>query len=147
MQGMYFEQLEIGQRLTSPRRTITEADIVLFTRLSGLVNPLFTDDLFAREKGFSTRVAPGPLTLCFALGLTDDIAYGTASAALEIDKVKFIRPVRPGDTIWVTTTVTEKRESRSRPEQGPVTLSHEVYNQDGNMVCTFARTVMFFKKQ
>ena len=147
MQGLYFDKLEVGGEFTSPRRTVTEADIVLFTCLTGLLNPLFTDELFAREKGFGSRVAPGPLTLSFAIGLTDDLTYRTVSAALGIDKVRFISPVRPGDTICVKTTVTDKRESASRPDRGPVTLRHEVYNQKDETVCTFERTVMFLKRQ
>ena len=101
MQGVYFDELEVGRKLTSARRTLTEADVVFFTGLTGMLNPLFTDDIFAQEKGFGTRIAPGLLTVCLAIGLTDDITYYTASAALEIDKIKFISPVRPGDTIWV----------------------------------------------
>ena len=146
MQGKYFDELEIGQVLTSPRRTVTETDIVLFTCLTGLNDPLFTDDIFAKEKGFGTRVAPGPLTVCLTIGLTEEINFGTSSAVLGIDKIRFLSPVRPGDTISVKTTVTNKRESRSRPDRGPVTLSHEVYNQKGETVCTFERTVMLFKQ-
>ena len=147
MQGMYFEELEVGCEFTSPRRTITEADIVFFTCLTGLLNPLFTDELFAREKGFGTRVAPGPLTVSFAIGLTDELLYRTVSAALGIDKVRFISPVIPGDTIWVKTTITAKRESASRPDRGPATLRHEVYNQKDEIVCTFERTAMFLKRE
>lgn len=147
MQGMYFDELEVGRQFTSPRRTVTETDIVLFTGLTGLLNPLFTDELFAREQGFGTRVVPGPLTVSFAIGLTDEIAYGTVTAALGIDKVRFLSPVKPGDTIWVKTTVTDKRESASRPDRGPVTLRHEVHNQKDEIVCTFERTAMFLKRQ
>lgn len=147
MQGIYFDELEVGCEFISPRRTVTEADIVIFTCLTGLFNPLFTDELFAREKGLGTRVAPGPLTVSYAIGLTDELTYRTVSAALGIDKVKFINPVRPGDTIWVKTIVTSKRESVSRPDRGPATLRHEVYNQKDEIVCTFERTAMFLKQQ
>ena len=147
MQGMYFDELEVGRELTSPRRTVTEADIVFFTCLTGLLNPLFTDDLFAKEQGFGTRVAPGPLIVSFAIGLTDELVYRTVSALLGIDKVRFISPVRPGDTIWVKTTVLDKRESASQPDRGPATMKHEVQNHKGETVCTLERTAMFLKRQ
>ena len=147
MQGIYFDELDVGCNFTSPRRTVTETDIVLFTCLTGLLNPVFTDELFAREKGLGGRVAPGPLILSFAMGLTDELIYRTVSAALGIDTVKLISPVRPGDTIWVKTTITDKRESTSSPDRGPATLRHEVYNQKEECVCTFERTLMFLKRE
>lgn len=146
MRGKYFDELKVGDEFVSPRRTITEADIVLFTSLAGLMNPLFTDEEFAREKGFGTRIAPGPLTVCFALGLTDEIGYGTAAAALAINNVRFSAPVKPGDTIGVKTTIVNKRESASRPDRGLISLHHDVYNQRGEQVCTFERTLMFLKQ-
>lgn len=145
MQGKYFEEMEVSREFLSPRRTITEADVVLFTCLCGLFNPLFTDEEFAQERGFGTRVAPGPLTMCFAMGLTDELGYGTVSAALGINDVRFSAPVLPGDTIQVRTTVTDKRESSSHPDRGLVTLRHNVLNHKGEQVCTFERTLLFLK--
>jgi acyl dehydratase len=146
MLGKYFEELKAGDEFISQRRTITEADIVLFTSLTGLLNPLFTDELFAREKGLGTRVAPGPLTLCYAIGLTDELVYRTVQAVLSINNVKLTAPVRPGDTIWVKTTIMDKRETKSKPDHGIGTLHHEVYNQRDELVCTYDRTLMFLKK-
>ena len=147
MQGRYLQELEVGQDFVSPRRTITETDIVLFTSLVGLVNPIFTDEIFAREQGLGTRIAPGPLTIAIAMGLSDEIVYGTAIAALGIDNARFTAPVKPGDTLHVKTTVISKRESTSRPDRGPVTLRHEVYNHRGEQVCSFERTAMVLKRQ
>jgi len=146
MQGKYWDELEVGQEFLSHRRTLTEADVTLFTCLAGLLNPLFTDEVFAREKGFGSRVAPGPLTVSIAMGLTDEILFGTATAALGVDKVRFTAPVRPGDTLQVKTTVVDKRLSTSRPDRGPVTVRHEVFNQDGKQVCVFERTLMVLKR-
>ena len=146
MIGKYFDELEVEDQFTSARRTITEADIVIFTSLSGLLNPLFTDEEFAREKGFGSRVTPGPLIVCYAIGLTDELVYGTVAAVLGIDKARFNIPVKPGDTIQVKTTVVSKRESISHPDRGPIILGHEVFNQQGNQVCSFERTLMFLKK-
>jgi len=146
MQGKYFEELQAGDEYLSPRRTISEADIVLFTSITGLLNPLFTDEIFAREKGLGMRVAPGPLTLSYAIGLADELVYGTVHAVLGINNVKFTVPVKPGDTIRVKTTIVDKIESTSRPDRGIGTLHQEVYNQLEEMVCTFQRTMMFLKR-
>ncbi len=146
MLGKYFDELKVGDEFSSPRRTITETDVVIFTSLTGLRNPLFTDEEFAREKGFGTRIAPGPLTMCFAIGLTDELVYGTATAVLGISNIKFTSPVKPGDTIGVKTTITAKRESNTYPDQGLVSLRHEVHNQRGEQVCSFERTLLLFKR-
>ena len=146
MPGKYFDELKVGDRFTSPKRTIGEADITMFTSLCWLLNPLFTDEEYARSKGFGARVAPGPLTLSYAIGLTDELVYGTVAAALGIKEATFSSPVLPGDTIFIRTTVTGKRESASRPDRGPVTLRHEVYNQRDQQVCVFERTLMLYKR-
>lgn len=146
MTGLYFDEFKVGDQFHSARRTMTETAVVMFTSLAGLFNPLFVDEVFAREKGFGSRIAPGPLTMAFALGLTEELVDGTAVAALGINNARFMAPVRPGDTVSVRTTVVEARPSTSRPDRGIVTLRHEISNQEGRGVCTFERTLMMFKK-
>ena len=146
MQGKFFEELQVGDQFTSQRRTITETDVVNFTCLTGLLNPLFTDEVFAREKGFGTRVVPGPLTLGIIIGMTDYLCYGTITAVLAIDNVRFTAPVQINDTIWSKIRISNKRESASRGDRGIVTLQHEVYNQRNELVCRFERTLMFLKR-
>lgn len=146
MQGKFFEELAVGDQFTSQRRTMTETDIVIYTCLTGLLNPLFIDEEFAKEKGFGTRVVPGPLTMGITIGMTDELCYGTIAAVLGIDKVRFTAPVKPGDTIGIKTSVINKRESASRPDRGVVTLQHEVCNQKNELVCSFERTLMFLKQ-
>jgi len=146
MQGKFFEELEVGDQFTSPRRTLTETDVVLFTSLTGLLNPLFIDEEFAREKGFGTRVVPGPLTMGIIIGITDYLCYGTMVAVLGIDNARFTAPVKIGDTIWSKIRIGNKRESASRGDRGIVTFQHEVYNQKDELVCKFERTLMFLKR-
>jgi len=146
MQGKFFDELEVGDQFTSHRRTITQTEVVNFVCLIGLLNPLFTDEEFAREKGLGVRVVPGPLTMGIAIGLTDELCYGTITAVLGIDNAKFTAPVEIGDTIWVKTRIINKRESASRRDRGLITLQHEVCNQKGEKVCGFERTLMFIKQ-
>lgn len=126
----------------SRRRTITEADSVLFTSMTGIIDPVFTDDIFARQQLFGGRVVPGPMIMAYAMGLTDAIGYGSVVAALGISNARFEQPVRPGDTIEVVTTVAAARRSASRPGTGVVTLRHAVMNQAGDRVQQFERTLL-----
>jgi len=146
MKGKHFEEFWTGDEFVSHRRTITETDIVLFTSITGLLNPIFTDEEFAKEKGLGTRVAPGPLIVSIAMGLSDELLYGTVAAALGVNNVRFTAPVKPGDTLYTKTMVVDKRESASRVDRGVVTLRHEVYNQRQEMVCSFERALMVYKK-
>jgi acyl dehydratase len=126
----------------SRRRTITETDGVMFTSMTGIVDPVFTDEIFANENLFGGRVVPGPMVMTYAMGLTDELGYGSVLAALGINNATFRSPVRPGDTIRVATRITLARRSESRPETGVVTMAHAVFNQDGVEVQSFERTLL-----
>lgn len=141
---MFFEEFEKAgdEEFVSRRRTITEADAVLFTSLTGIVDPVFTDEIFAREQLFGGRVVPGPMIMSYAMGLTDELGYGSVVAALGIDNVRFMSPVRPQDTIQVHSTVASTRPSESRPELGIVTLQHRVVLQDERVAQSFERTLL-----
>lgn len=145
---MYFEDFEDAAQdeFTSRRRTITQTDGVLFTSLTGITDPVFTDEIFAREQLFGTRVVPGPMVMAYAMGLTDELGYGSVVAALGINNAKFISPVRPDDTIQVKTRILLTRRSDSRPDTGIVTLGHEVVNQDSVTVQRFERTLLVLER-
>ena len=143
MQGRFADEFAVGDRFTSHARTITEADVVAFTSLTGIAGPTFTDDTFARSTALGSRLVPGPLVLAYALGLTSELVYGTVLAALGIDEVRFLAPTHHGNTVWVRTEVTAHRPSRSRPGTAIVVLGHEVFI-DGleSPSCTFSRTML-----
>lgn len=146
---MFFEDFEEAGdcEFVSRRRTITQTDGVLFTSLTGINDPVFTDELFAKEQLFGTRVVPGPMVMAYAMGLTDDLGYGSVVAALGINNAKFVSPVRPDDTVHVKTRVVLVRASESRPGKGIVTLRHEVVNQDSTIVQSFERTLLVLRRQ
>ncbi|HJQ46790.1 MAG TPA: MaoC/PaaZ C-terminal domain-containing protein, partial [Amycolatopsis sp.] len=68
MRGKAADELEVGARFRSHRRTITETDIVMFASLTWITDPIFTDSVFASTTQFGRRVAPGPLLVGYALG-------------------------------------------------------------------------------
>ena len=119
--GLYFEQFEQGQVVTSPGRTITEADVVAFAGLSGDYNQLHTDDEFARETPYGRRIAHGLLGLAAASGLAARAGFieGTTQAFIGLT-YKFTAPVFIGDTIHLRATVSKLRPMPSMGAHGGV---------------------------
>jgi acyl dehydratase len=132
--AIFFEDMAVGQTYTSPRRTISETDIVRFAGLTGDYNPLHTDDIFAAASGFGQRIAHGPMLVGMAFGLLSRVGLldGTALALLEITWT-FQAAVKPQDTIHVQATVADARLSRKK-DRGVVQLNIEIVNQHGKPV-------------
>lgn len=132
--GLYFEEFEVGRKVASPGRTVTETDVIMFAGLSGDYNQLHTDDEFARGAQFGARVAHGLLGLSIASGLATRLGLmeGTVEAFLGLDW-KFRRPIYLGDTIHVTVEVANTR-AMQRLGGGIVDFDVEVVNQDGEVV-------------
>jgi len=132
--GLYFEDYTPGQELTTPGRTMTEADIVAFAGLSGDFNPLHTDAEFARETAYGERIAHGLLGLAVASGLAAQAGFieGTVLAFTGLDW-RFKGPIRIGDTIHVRARVHRLRPMPS-VGGGMVILEVSVLNQQDQVV-------------
>ncbi len=132
--GRYFEDFELGDRLITAARTITESDIVTFAGLAGDFNQIHTDAVFAAEGGFGQRVAHGLLVQSVATGLTvqSGIIEGTVLAFRELN-AKFSLPVFIGDTIHVTLEIIKVKPLR-RLGGGNITMKYNVHNQDDKVV-------------
>jgi acyl dehydratase len=132
---LYFEDFQVGQRFTTPARTVTEADIVNFAGVSGDFNPIHTDAEFARSTPFGVRIAHGLLVLSMLTGLRQRSGHfeGTLIAWLEIRNYRFLKPVFIGDTVHGETEILEKRET-SRPDRGILVQKVRVLNQKGEVV-------------
>jgi acyl dehydratase len=132
---LYFEDVEVGFRFETPRRTVTEADLVAFAGVSGDFNPLHTDSVFAAGSIYGERIAHGALVLSLATGLRQRVGLfdGTLMGLLEIRNWRFAAPVRIGDTIRVENEVTELRETSKR-DRGIMVQRIEVLNQDDAVV-------------
>ncbi len=146
-QGLYFEEFEIGQKVITPGRTITEADIVSFAGLSGDYNLIHTDAEYSKGTPFGQRVAHGLLVLSIVsgLGVRTGVMEGTVLAFREINNWKFSRPVFIGDTIHAVMTVTEKK-AIPRLGGGAVILTLEVKNQRDETVMRGLWTVLIASK-
>jgi len=139
LRGRYFEELEVGERMTTLSRTITETDIINFVCLAGITEELFTSIEYIEEKSvFKRRVAPGALTFAIAEGLTiqTGLLHDTGMAFLGLRELQIKAPVFKDDTIRVEIEVKEKRET-SRPDRGIVCFIHRVKNQRGEVVMEY----------
>jgi 3-hydroxybutyryl-CoA dehydratase len=133
--GMYFEEFEQGQRITTVGRTVTESDIVNFAGLSGDFTQIHTDAVYSLSSPAGQRVAHGLLILSIASGLVfqTGLMEGTVVYFREIDEWKFIKPIFIGDTIHVDTEILETKELR-RTGTGLVTIQLDVQNQEDQTV-------------
>ncbi len=132
--GLYFEDFEIGQKVITAGRTLTESDIVRFAGLSGDFNQIHTDAAYAAQDTFGQRVAHGLLIQSIASGLAVQTGFieGTVLAFRELT-CKFSRPVFIGDTIHVQLDVSEKK-ALPRLGGGNVIMKYSVLNQEGQVV-------------
>ncbi len=148
MAGKYFEDLEVGATYKHEiGRTITETDNVLFSALTMNNQPLHLNADFATQTEFGQRIVNGIFTLGLVVGISvNDLTQGTIIGNLSYEHVVHPRPLFHGDTVYVESEVVSKRESRSRPEAGIVTLKHIGRNQHGDIVIEVTRTALFLKR-
>jgi len=136
----FFEELQIGETLTTHRRTVTEADIVNFAGISGDHFYAHVDDIAARESMFGRRVAHGYFVLSAAAGLFVDPAPGPVLANYGLESLRFTKPVHAGDTIHVKLTCKSRTSKETPPDgipQGVVAWDVAVINQDNELVATY----------
>lgn len=114
--GLYLEDLHVGQS-ASFAKTVTEADILLFSGVSGDTNPVHLNADYAASTPFKTRIAHGMLSAGFISAILGTRLPGPGTIYLS-QNLKFKAPVRIGDTVVATATITAIDEAKRR-----VTLS------------------------
>lgn len=141
--GRYFEDFKVGDIYEHrPGKTVTEYDNHLFTLLTLNTHPMHFDAEFAKTSEFKRNLVVSPYTLALLIGMSVTDCSQKAIANLGMDEVKFTKPVFAGDTLYGESEVLEKRESKTRPGQGIVTIVTRGFNQNGEMVCTFRRNML-----
>jgi acyl dehydratase len=135
--GFYWNDLEVGEQFRTLNRTITEADIVQFIGVTGMVETLFTDLSFGEHHGaIKGRVSPAALVYTIIEGLLCQATMQTTGLALlEVEK-KVLKPVFAGDTVHAEVEVTQVRPT-SKGNRGIVTTQNNVVNQHGDIVITY----------
>ena len=145
--GRYFEQFEVGDVYEHrPGRTISEADNTWFTLLTMNQHPLHFDFAYAAKSEFGKPLVNSCLTLSMVAGMSvSDVSQKTI-ANLGWDKIKLTSPVYIGDTIYAESEVLAKRESKSRPTQGIVTVRTTGKKADGTEFMSYERTMLIPKR-
>ena len=137
-----YEELEVGATYRSRfGRTVLEADNVWFTLLTLNTNPIHFDAQHAAQTEWGKPLVDSTFTLALVTGLSV-IDVSERAVNLGWRDVRLPAPVFAGDTIRAETEILEKRESRSRPGFGVVTVRSRGLNQDDVVVIEFERTVL-----
>ena len=136
-QGFYWQELEVGQRFKTFRRTVTEADLVAFINATGMLEAIFIDAEFSEKHGaIKGRAVPAAMTYTLIEGLLlQSMIQGTGLAMLELEK-KILRPVFVGDSVWATVEVTAVRPT-SKGNRAIVTSQVDILNQRDETVIVY----------
>ncbi len=148
MGGLYYEDFTVGMRFEHVlRRTVTEADNLLFSVLTHNPAALHLDEEYMKGTEFGSRIVNSCFTLALMVGVSvADTTLGTAIANLGWDEVRFPKPVFPGDTLRSETVVHDMRGSRSRPGAGIVVFEHRCFNQRDEEVAVCKRTALMKRR-
>ena len=145
--GLYYEDFEPGDVFEHrPGRTVLAVDNTWFTLLTMNTQELHFDAAYAAKTEWKKPLVDSTFTLALLTGMSVRTVSAKVVANLEWDKVKATHPVFAGDTLYAESTVLNKRESKSRPTQGIVTVSTRGLNQDGVEVMSFERTMLIYKR-
>jgi itaconyl-CoA hydratase len=145
--GRFFEDFEVGDVYEHPLgRTVTTTDNMWFTLLTQNTAPIHVDHAYAAQTEFGRPLVDSTFTLALVTGQSVTDISQNVFANLGWEEVRLPAPVFEGDTIYSSSEVLEKRESRSRPNVGIVAVRTTDYNQDGTPVITFTRPLMVYRR-
>lgn len=145
--GLYFEDFVPGDVFEHrPGRTITDVDNIWMTLLTMNTQPVHFDAAYAAHTEWKALLVDSTLTLSILTGMSVRTVSAKVVANLGWDRVRATHPVFAGDTLYAESKVLSARESASRPTQGIVTVETTGRNQDGQIVMTFERTMLIYKR-
>ena len=145
--GRFFEDFTVGDVYEHPLgRTVTTTDNLWFTLLTQNTAPIHVDHAFAAKTEYGRPLVDSTFTVALVTGQSVTDVSQNVFANLGWDEIRLPAPVFEGDTIYSRSEVIEKRGSRSRPNVGIVRVKTTGYNQEGESVITFLRTVMVYRR-
>jgi acyl dehydratase len=143
----YWEDFKPGDTFPMGERVMDRDEMMAFAQQFD-PQPFHIDEAAAQRSMYGGLIASGWHTVALVMRMMCD-SYLNQSASLGspgVDNVRWLKPVRPGDTIRAQRTVLEARPSQSRPEMGLVKTRWEVFNQDGELVMTIEGFGMFQRR-
>jgi acyl dehydratase len=137
----WFEDFAVGQVFETAGTTLSERDIIEFAARWD-PQPFHVDPEAAKQHDFGGLFSSGLHTLCltFRQFAEAGVLANSAYAGAGLDRLRWLRPVRPGDTIRSTAEVLEMRPSTARDDIGRVIMRHDAFNQRGEAVMTLVCT-------
>ena len=145
--GRVYEDFEVGDIYQHPLgRTVLPVDNSWFTLLSQNTNPIHFDRHYAAQTEFGQPLVDSTFTLALVTGQSVIDLSINVMANLGWDEVRLPNPLFEGETVYSRSEVLDKRESKSRPNVGLVTVRTTGFNQDGVEVMTFKRTALIYKR-
>lgn len=141
MDTRYLEDLQVGQRFISPGITLTESEIIDFA-LRYDPQPFHLDVNAAAKSPYGGLIASGfqSMALCFRLFIQSGVLAESSLGSPGIDELRWLAPVRPGDTLHSVVEVLEVRPSSSKPDRGIARLKYQSLNQRDEAVLSFIVT-------
>jgi acyl dehydratase len=133
----YFDDLLPGHSFTTPGVTVSEAQILDFARVYD-PQPFHIDSEAARDTEFGGLIASGfhTLSLSFAQFFRLEVFAKANLGSPGMEDLRWLKPLRPGDTIRVEAEVMEVKPSQSKPDRGIVVMRHDTFNQRGELILT-----------
>jgi acyl dehydratase len=145
--GRFYEDFEVGDVFRSRLgRTITETDNIWFTLLTLNTNQMHFNTPYTEGTRFRQPLVNSAFTLALVTGMTVPDTSENATANLAWTDIKLPKPVFVGDTLWAESEILAKRESRSNPNVGIVSMRSRGVNQRREVVIEFKRTFMIYKR-
>jgi len=145
--GLYYEDFVVGETIKhSLSKTIFESDNNFFSLLTMNHHPVHTNLDYAQQNQHGKILVVGTLVFSLAVGMTVPDISGKAIANLDYENIKHLGPVFLNDTLYVRTTILDKRESQSKPDRGIVYVETIASNQNGQDVLSFRRHVLIKKR-
>ncbi len=145
--GRFYEEFTVGDVYRhQPGRTVSQQDNAWFSLLTMNQHPLHCDETYAATTEFGRPLVASPLTVAILVGQSVADVSQRAIANLGWKEIQLTAPVFPGDTLYASSEVIDKRASNSRPNAGIVSVRTTGTNQDGVEVCVFERSMLIPRK-
>jgi acyl dehydratase len=147
MTERYFDDFAVGERFLTRGVTLTESLIIDFA-MTYDPQPFHVDVEAARQSNYGGLIASGfhTLALGFRLVLETGIFRSASMGSPGFDELRWLKPVRPGDTLRVEFEVMEKTPSRSKPDRGILRMAYRIKNQKDETVLTFLAMQLLKRK-
>ncbi len=144
---VYWEDFSVGQVIKLGMRAVPREEIIEFARRYD-PQPFHTDEEAAKNSIYGGLIASGWHTCALMMRLLYDglIKRAASMGSPGIDNIRWLKPVRPGDTLRAQMTIMETHASASRPDRGLIKSNWEVFNQNDELVMTMVGVGMYRRR-